>query len=210
LGSALEQLVVLLLPSQLMGPDAQFTEAVQSAFPCMPVDGRFAAGTGAGAAREARKLLSVGAPCGRLAAIAGDMQKPRAIRIIETPRTIFFMTISFLERSSIRGNRHAMLNIALSSMNGDDRMERRPGWRARTAERGHPQVQVPAQGLWFWQLKTTLSLPQNVLQALRRSGQVAHLSAAAGAGNKVGRIRRAKASASLVKVFFMPSSPLRR
>jgi hypothetical protein len=53
--SVAEQLVVLLLPLQLMVPPGpQFAEAVQRAFP--PIAGRFAAGVGAtGAARAARK-----------------------------------------------------------------------------------------------------------------------------------------------------------
>jgi hypothetical protein len=83
----------------------------------------------------------------------------------------------------------------------------RPPGRNRAAERAYPQVQVPAQGLLFWQSKITLLLPQNDLQDLRRSGQVAHLSAAAGDGSRTGRARRAQAQASLRKVFFMSSSP---
>jgi hypothetical protein len=53
LRSTAEQLVVLLLPLQLMVPDPQFTEALQRAF---PRTGRLAAGTRAGVvARVARK-----------------------------------------------------------------------------------------------------------------------------------------------------------
>ena len=91
--STAEQLVVLLLPSQLMvPPDPQFAEAVQRAFPVRA--GRFAMGTGAGVAREARKALSDGAPCGTPAAVAGGTRKTKTDRIIEIPKAIFFMTIS--------------------------------------------------------------------------------------------------------------------
>jgi hypothetical protein len=37
-----------------------------------------------------------------LAAIAGETRKIRAARPTEAPRTIFFITISFLERSTSR------------------------------------------------------------------------------------------------------------
>jgi hypothetical protein len=48
------QLVVLLLPEQLtVLPSQQFAVALQRAF--LPMAGRLAASTGAGAAREARK-----------------------------------------------------------------------------------------------------------------------------------------------------------
>jgi hypothetical protein len=94
-----EQLVVLLLPLQLMvPPDPQFAEAVQRAFPW--IAGRFAAVTGAGA-REARKSLSAGTPCERLAAAAGGTRKASATRLMEIPRPIFFMTISFLRTKLI-------------------------------------------------------------------------------------------------------------
>jgi hypothetical protein len=94
--SAPEQLVVLLLPLQLIvPPDPQFAETLQRAFP--PRAGRFAAGVGAGVPREARKTLSAGAPCDPPAAAAGGTRKANTAKLIEIPRTIFFMTISFLE-----------------------------------------------------------------------------------------------------------------
>ncbi|HEY0558098.1 MAG TPA: hypothetical protein VGG20_27860, partial [Thermoanaerobaculia bacterium] len=69
-----EQLVVLLLPLQLMVPPGpQFAEAVQRAFPW--IAGRFAAVTAAGVPREARKTPSAGTlRCG-VAAAAGEMRK---------------------------------------------------------------------------------------------------------------------------------------
>ena len=96
LWSAAEQLEILVLLLQLtMVPSPQFAVAVQRDFPT--IAGCFAADTGAGPARLARKTLSGGAPCDTLAAVAGGARKIRQARIIETPRTIFFMTISFLE-----------------------------------------------------------------------------------------------------------------
>jgi hypothetical protein len=90
--SAAEQLVVLLFPEQLtVLPSQQFDEALQSAFSLRA--GRLAAGTGAGAEREAMKAWSA-ALSG--AAMAGDTRKAKAARVRESPRTIFFMTISFL------------------------------------------------------------------------------------------------------------------
>jgi hypothetical protein len=78
-------------------PSPQLAVALQRAF--SPSAGRLAAGTGAGvpvrAAREAMKALS--APLSAGAAMAGDTRKLRAARARESPRTIFFMTISFLE-----------------------------------------------------------------------------------------------------------------
>src|SRR4051812_9945343 len=95
--STAEQLVVLLLPSQLMVPPGpQFAEAVHRAFPVRA--GRFAMGTGAGVAREARKVLSDGAPCGTPAAVAGGTRKTKAVRITEIPQAIFFIAVSFLEQ----------------------------------------------------------------------------------------------------------------
>ena len=79
---------------------------------------------------------------------------------------------------------------------------RAPRPRAPGKLTAQPQVQVPAQGLWFWQLKTTLLLPQNVLQDWSSSGQVAHLPAAAGTGRNTGKASRPQAKASLRKVFF--------
>lgn len=70
----------------------------------------------------------------------------------------------------------------------------------------YPQAQVPAQGLLFWQLKITLLLPQNVLQALIWSGQEAHFSAAAGEGRMAVTARRPVARASFKSVFFISSS----
>jgi hypothetical protein len=97
LPSTPEQLVVLLLPLQLIEPPpAQFAATTQRDF-SPRIAGRFAAVTGAGPAREARKALSSGAPCGTLAAVAGGTRKIRQARIIENPRTIFFMMISFVE-----------------------------------------------------------------------------------------------------------------
>jgi hypothetical protein len=71
-----------------------------------PAAGCFAAGTAKlGLAREARKALSVGAPCGGpcggpAANRAGDMRKPRAAKARETPKTIFFMT-NLLSRTKL-------------------------------------------------------------------------------------------------------------
>jgi hypothetical protein len=70
----------------------------------------------------------------------------------------------------------------------------------------YPQVHVPAQGLLFWQLKITLLLPQNALQALSSSEQVAHFWAEAGDAGRRVVARRPQASASLRNVFFMVSS----
>src|SRR4029077_4174628 len=94
--SVLEQLVVLLLPLQWMVPtDPQFAEALQRA-----LSRRVAMGAGAGVPREARKALSAGAACGGVAAIAGGVRKPRTARVMENPRAIFFITISFLRSQS--------------------------------------------------------------------------------------------------------------
>jgi len=87
--------VVLLLPWQLIVPDAQFAEAVQRAFPWRA--GRLAAFIGAGAAREARKAFSDGAPCDPLAATAGDVIRVSAARASIKPRVSLFTTISFLD-----------------------------------------------------------------------------------------------------------------
>jgi hypothetical protein len=94
--SADEQLVVLLLPLQWMvPPDPQFAEAVQRA-----LSGRVAMGVGAGVPREARKALSAGAACGGVAAIAGGARKPRTARVMEKPRAILFIAISFRQGQS--------------------------------------------------------------------------------------------------------------
>ncbi|MEO6193086.1 MAG: hypothetical protein ABIS20_08770 [Thermoanaerobaculia bacterium] len=87
--SVAEQLVVLLLPLQLMVPPVpQFAEAVQRAFPRA---GRFAAGVGAtGIARAARKAWSAALTAG--AAIPGDGVEPRAARTSRNPRATFFIT----------------------------------------------------------------------------------------------------------------------
>src|SRR5262245_26960697 len=70
--------------------------------------------------------------------------------------------------------------------------EKEPGYAGGTV-----QVQVPAQGLWFWQLKVTLSAPQKFLHALSRSGQLAHLPASQrGAGGCAGVARVAGAGLS--------------
>jgi hypothetical protein len=96
LPSTPEQLVVLVSLLQLTEPPpAQVAATTQRDF-SPRIAGRFATVTGAGPAREARKVLSVGAPCDPLAAVAGGTRKIRQARIIETPKTIFFMTISFL------------------------------------------------------------------------------------------------------------------
>src|SRR6478672_5671769 len=89
----------LLLPWQsTVPPKAQLAVAVHRDFP--PRAGCLAAGTGAGLAREARNVPNVGAPCGGPAAArAGGVRKQRVARDREKPKTIFFMTISFLERS---------------------------------------------------------------------------------------------------------------
>jgi hypothetical protein len=40
--------------------------------------------------------LNAGAACGGLAAIAGDMRKPRPTTTRESPKSVFFTAISFL------------------------------------------------------------------------------------------------------------------
>ena len=58
------------------------------------------------------------------------------------------------------------------------------------------QEQVPAQGLWFWQLKVTLLEPQKALHALISSEQEAHLpSSQSGAGGWSGVARAGAAGA---------------
>jgi hypothetical protein len=88
--SAVEQ---LLEPSQeTVPPNLQFAVAVHWDF-SWPAAGFFAAGTGAGLAREERKALSVGTSRdGPAAATGGDMRKPRAARARETTKTVLFMT----------------------------------------------------------------------------------------------------------------------
>lgn len=98
--SAAEQLVVLLFPWQLMVlPSQQVAEALQSAF--SPTLGSFAAGTGAGVAREARKAWSAELGTGAAAAIAGEMKNPRAADARTAPIVNFLMGISFLTKPSI-------------------------------------------------------------------------------------------------------------
>jgi hypothetical protein len=114
LPSTAEQLVVLLLPLQLTEPPpAQAAAAAQRDFSPRTA-GRFAAVTGAGV-REARKALSVGAPCDTLAAVAGGTRKIRQARIIETPKAILFMTISFLESKLCSSESRHARRIALPS-----------------------------------------------------------------------------------------------
>ena len=109
--SVAEQLVVLLLPLQLMvPPDPQFAEAVQRAF--SPIAGCFAAGVGAtGLAREARNARS--AALGPGAAIAGDAIQPRAARS-KNPRAAFFIIDLLSEQEPAVENRPQPRNIALS------------------------------------------------------------------------------------------------
>jgi hypothetical protein len=115
-----EQLVVLLLPLQLIVPPGpQFAVALQRAFPW--IAGRVATDIGVftGAARDARKAwsatLSIGATRGESgAAIAGDAIRLRDAKTNESPRTIFFITISFLERSSSHGKPPQTTNVAFS------------------------------------------------------------------------------------------------
>jgi hypothetical protein len=130
------------------------------------------------------------------AALTGAIRKQRPARARESPRPIFFISIPFLKNEA-RPHRKPLCNLEYTIY----RIAFTAAFCADASPQ--PQVQVPAQGLLFWQSKTTLLLPQNDLQALSRSGHEAHLLAAAGAGRRAGSARRAQARVSFARVLFV-------